>query len=72
MMFRHGGGRSPARRLAALPAGSRVELWCGAVYVKQISRWTGAGTGGCTVTSRALVKLNLGDMPTLLVPVASP
>lgn len=70
-MFRGGKGQSAASRLTALPAGSHVRLEYGAVYVKAETRWNVAGSNGCPLSTKALLRLNGGRMPTVMVPAAN-
>ncbi len=69
-MFRSGKGQSAARRLAALPPLTHVRLRCGGIWVRYVSRWLPAGWIDRPVTSKALAKLNLGQMPTVMVAAA--
>lgn len=69
-MFRGGKGQSAASRLAALPAGTHVRLEYGAVYVKAETRWNVAGCNGCPLSAKALLGLNAGRMPTVMVAAA--
>lgn len=68
-MFRHGRG-SAVSRLAALPPGTYVRMHLGAVYVKARTRWMVAGVIGNPIGPKALLRLNRGHEPVVLVPAA--
>jgi len=69
-MFRHGGRRAAVQQLSALPPGSLVQLWFGAVYEKAVTRWNLAGHNGLPLSSQAILDLNAGCAPAVMTPVA--
>jgi hypothetical protein len=71
-MFRNRSHGSALQRLAALPTGTHVLMRFGAVYVRMVRRWLPAGIICKPLTSKALLRLNGGAFPTVLVAAAVP
>lgn len=69
-MFRPARPGSPLRRLSALPAGTHVRLWFGAIFIRYVKRWMQAGFIGEPIGPKALLRLNGGAFPTVLVSAA--
>lgn len=66
-MFRSRTSGTPTQRLARMPSGTRLQLSCGAIFVKAAKRWMRAGVTGAPLAGAELIRLNDNVMPTVLV-----